>query len=433
MSLVPPEASGAYAAIASAVGPVADDFVAAGFRLYLVGGVVRDLLLDRHGAGDDVDATTDARPADIKRLLGPHASALWTQGERFGTIGATVGGKALEITTHRAESYDAASRKPDVAFGDDLRTDLSRRDFTINAIAIDAADGTLHDPFDGRRDLERRRLATPLDPHVSFSDDPLRMLRAARFVPRFELEVDPGLRAAVEEMAPRLEIVSVERCHDEFERLLALPDPSAGLAFLASTGLLPHFLPGLDAARSEEALAVAGSRGLPRRARRAALLMGDDRAADRLDHLRYSTAERRATLAIIDAVDVLAGASTGADASGAALDASLRRVVDATGDDARATIDLAGRLGRLDADAVTARFDELWAAGDLADLAPPLSGGDLIAELGLEPGPLVGRLVHRLRAHRLDVGPFDRAEGLRLAADWLAEAAPEQSRQPHRR
>ncbi|MGH1502909.1 MAG: CCA tRNA nucleotidyltransferase [Acidimicrobiales bacterium] len=427
MNLVAPASSGAYASIASAVAPVATDFVAAGFQLFLVGGVVRDLLLDRHGAGDDIDATTDARPADIKRLLAPHASALWTQGERFGTIGATVAGKALEITTHRAESYDATSRKPEVAFGDDLRTDLSRRDFTVNAIAIDAASGSLHDPFDGRRDLERRRLATPLDPHVSFSDDPLRMLRAARFIPRFDLDVDPALRAAVEEMAPRLDIVSVERCHDELERLLALPDPAAGLDFLVSTGLIPHLLPGFEPEGNEHCIAVAAAPSLAPRARRAALVMSDDLADERLAHLRYSAVEHRATLAIIRSLDALAGDE------GRVVDATLRHLVDTAGDDARDAIDLAGRLGLVDAPATIARLDELWALGDLADLEPPVSGGDLIAELGLEPGPAVGDLVRRLRRHRLDAGPFDRAEAIRLAAGWLDDGPTEPSPGAHRR
>ena len=158
--------------------PLADRFVAAGHHVYLVGGTVRDLLLGREITGD-YDLTTDALPAETKRLLEGWADAVWTQGERFGTIGARKGDRSYEITTHRAEAYHPDSRKPDVAFADAIEADLSRRDFTVNAMALALPDPHLVDPFDGALDLAAGRLRTPLSPAESFTDDPLRMLRAA--------------------------------------------------------------------------------------------------------------------------------------------------------------------------------------------------------------------------------------------------------------
>ena len=165
--------------------PIHDRFSAAGHSLYLVGGIVRDDLAGRDRASPDYDLTTDARPDAIKEMLGPIAEALWAQGEKFGTIGVKVGGEIFEITTHRADEYYESSRKPLVAFGDDVRDDLARRDFTVNAMAVDCADGSLVDPFGGAADLAAGVLRTPLSPDVSFSDDPLRMLRAARFIATF--------------------------------------------------------------------------------------------------------------------------------------------------------------------------------------------------------------------------------------------------------
>ena len=153
--------------------PVADAFAAAGHELYLVGGLVRDTLVVT-GDAHDIDCTTGARPPEITTLLRPFAAAMWTQGERFGTIGAQMDGSAVEVTTFRAEQYDPTTRKPNVSFGDDLVSDLARRDFTINAMAVSLHDGALHDPFDGRGDLGRGVLRTPLAPEVSFTDDPLR-------------------------------------------------------------------------------------------------------------------------------------------------------------------------------------------------------------------------------------------------------------------
>jgi len=201
----------------------------------------------------DFDATTDARPEQIKRLLSGWSDALWTQGERFGTIGARKGDRVYEITTHRAEAYHADTRKPDVEFSDDIEADLSRRDFTINAMALEVTSDspTLVDPFGGAADLLTRTLRTPLDPEISFSDDPLRMMRAARFIARLGMEPVPELVDAVRNMRDRLTIVSAERIRDELDKLIVVDSPTAGLWFLVETGLADHFLPELPAMRLE--------------------------------------------------------------------------------------------------------------------------------------------------------------------------------------
>ena len=237
---------------------LADAFASEGKRLYLVGGIVRDALLGRQRPTLDIDLTTDALPDDIERLIRQaRPKSLWLQGKRFGTVGATIVGpdgteRAVEITTHRSDEYEGSSRKPTVAFSTSLTADLSRRDFTVNAMAIDAQRPSeerveLLDPFAGASDLTAGVLRTPVDPDISFSDDPLRMLRAARFIAAFSLQPNDDLRDAVVRLGARLGIVSSERIQDEFTKLLLLPRPGQGLRFLAKTGLLVQFIPELDA------------------------------------------------------------------------------------------------------------------------------------------------------------------------------------------
>ena len=216
----------------------------------MVGGSVRDALLDR--AHSDVDLATDARPDEIEALVQGWAEHVWLQGQRFGTVGCERGGMRMEITTYRAEVYRPESRKPEVAYADDIETDLSRRDFTVNAMALRLPEPELVDPFGGAADLAARRLRTPLAPEVSFLDDPLRMLRAARFVAQFELTPDPEVITAIEEHRHRLEIVSAERIRDELSKLLLVDDPSAGLWLLTATGLSDEFVPELNQMRLEQ-------------------------------------------------------------------------------------------------------------------------------------------------------------------------------------
>ncbi len=239
-----------------ATAELAQRFAALGHRVYLVGGSVRDALLATNRESPplgDVDLTTDARPDEIEGVLRGWADAVWTQGERFGTIGARRGDQIYEITTHRAEAYVPDSRKPEVVFGDDLETDLSRRDFTINAMALQLPDMTLVDPFDGIADLAAGRLRTPLDPEVSFRDDPLRMLRAARFLAAYRLQPDPALVEAVRRGHERLGIVSAERIRDELDKLVMVAEsPSIGLRFIVETGLAQEFLPELPGLALEQ-------------------------------------------------------------------------------------------------------------------------------------------------------------------------------------
>ena len=244
-------------AVLEPVGPLAERFADAGHRLYLVGGIVRDLLADRP-VGRAQRPRPDHRrhgPSRSRRSSRPLAEAVWTQGERFGTIGCTIDGRDYEITTHRAEVYHPDSRKPEVEFATEIDADLSRRDFTVNAMALEVtADApTLIDPFDGVADLVGKVLRTPIDPDVSFSDDPLRMMRAARFIVVVRPDADRrscSRRSA--SMADRLEIVSAERIRDELCKLVVVPDPSAGLWFLHDNGLADVFLPELPAMRLEQ-------------------------------------------------------------------------------------------------------------------------------------------------------------------------------------
>lgn len=246
-----------FAPVLQEMEPLASLFRQAGHRLYLVGGTVRDLLLgDEAKPLDqmDFDATTTATPEETKKLVAGIADAVWTQGERFGTIGLKVGERVYEITTHRAEAYSPESRKPDVVFAPDIETDLSRRDFTINAMALELTGDApvLVDPYGGAADLMTRTLRTPLSPEESFSDDPLRMMRAARFIAQLQVVPEPGLTKAVTDMSERLSIVSMERVRNELDKLMVADRPSAGLWFLIDTGLVDSFFPEISAMRLEQ-------------------------------------------------------------------------------------------------------------------------------------------------------------------------------------
>ncbi len=220
-------------------------FESKGVPLYLVGGSVRDMIIGLKNEIYDFDYTTPAKPNEIEKIVGAWADAIWDQGRKFGTIGCKKNGISHEITTFRHDQYQSDSRKPEVAFGDSLEEDLVRRDFTINAIAYDLINHELIDPFNGQKDLEKRHLRTPTDPKVSFSDDPLRMMRAARFISKLNLTTDENLMAAIDSLKDRLKVVSVERIRDELNRLLTVEDPTEGLWFLVNTGLTDMFFPEL--------------------------------------------------------------------------------------------------------------------------------------------------------------------------------------------
>ena len=221
----------------------------AGFELSLVGGPVRDAFLGRKAP--DLDFTTDARPDDIIKVLKPYVDAHWDIGREFGTIGARVGDDQIEITTYRADKYEPESRKPEVAFGNSLDEDLFRRDFTINSMALRLPSKTFVDPFDGLKDLLAGVIRTPGKPEDSFSDDPLRMMRGARFASQLGFEIAPETFEAMVSMASRIEIISAERVRDEIVKLMLGANPRAGLTALVDSGLAQLVLPELPALKLE--------------------------------------------------------------------------------------------------------------------------------------------------------------------------------------
>jgi poly(A) polymerase len=228
---------------APAATDLAKQFKAAGFKLALVGGPVRDAILGR--LGNDLDFTTDALPKESEKILEKWADSVWDIGAAFGTVAGKKGEITVEITTYRSESYDSSSRKPDVEFGKSIEADLARRDFTINAMALELTTDqpTFIDLFNGVTDLQNKLIKTPGKPEDSFTDDPLRMMRAARFMSQLNFEVDPAIITAIKDMSARLEIISAERIRDEFTKIILSPSPRIGITLLVETGLANYFLP----------------------------------------------------------------------------------------------------------------------------------------------------------------------------------------------
>jgi poly(A) polymerase len=228
---------------APAATDLAKQFKAAGFKLALVGGPVRDAILGR--LGNDLDFTTDALPKQSEKILEKWADSVWDIGAAFGTVAGKKGEITVEITTYRSESYDSSSRKPDVEFGKSIEADLARRDFTINAMALELTTDqpTFIDLFNGVTDLQNKLIKTPGKPEDSFTDDPLRMMRAARFMSQLNFEVDPAIITAIKDMPARLEIISAERIRDEFTKIILSPSPRIGITLLVETGLANYFLP----------------------------------------------------------------------------------------------------------------------------------------------------------------------------------------------
>ena len=228
---------------APAATDLAKQFKAAGFKLALVGGPVRDAILGR--LGNDLDFTTDALPKQSEKILEKWADSVWDIGAAFGTVAGKKGEITVEITTYRSESYDPSSRKPDVEFGKSIEADLARRDFTINAMALELTteQPTFIDLFKGVTDLQNKLIKTPGKPEDSFTDDPLRMMRAARFMSQLNFAVDPAIITAIKNMSSRLEIISAERIRDEFTKIILSAAPRIGITLLVETGLADYFLP----------------------------------------------------------------------------------------------------------------------------------------------------------------------------------------------
>jgi poly(A) polymerase len=442
---------------------VAERFSAAGWQLYLVGGAVRDAIADPGVDPGDVelDFTTDAPPEEIEGLVRGWADAVWLQGKAFGTVGFLHHGLRNEITTHRAEVYRPDSRKPKVRFADDIETDLSRRDFTVNAMALRLPEVELIDPFGGLRDLAERRLRTPLSPDVSFADDPLRMMRAARFIARFGLAPEPDLVEAVGRLSGRLGIVSPERVRDELDKLLTLERPTDGLWFLCDTGLASEFLPELPALALEQdpihrhkdvlahTIAVVERASRDRVLRLAALLhdigkpatrrfgpggvsfhhhevVGARMARDRLRALRYPNDEVDVVTRLVELHLRFHTYRMGWT------DRAVRRYVR----DAGSLLDRLNELTRADCttrnaakaralarrmDELERRLDELRATEELDAMRPDLDGHQIMEQLQLPPGPEVGEARSFLLELRLDEGPLGEAEARRRLARWWEE------------
>ncbi|NNF54468.1 MAG: CCA tRNA nucleotidyltransferase [Acidimicrobiales bacterium] len=381
-------------------------FAAAGYELYLVGGAVRDQVLGLSEEGEDIDLTTNARPGEVLELLEPVATAIWRQGEKFGTIGATVEGRAVEVTTYRREIYSSESRKPDVGFGDDLETDLSRRDFTINAMARDVLTGEMVDPFGGHHDLVARRLRTPLSPEISFQDDPLRMLRAARFGARLGMSFDPLVRVAANDLAERMSIVSGERIFAELDRLLSLPNPGDGLRFLWDTGVMGSALgvatlPAFDRVRVS---AMAQQSPPDTGIRWAALVDFTGHTVEAAAaHLKMSSEHRRDLQALLtlQIPDSTAAAPLRAMLADHGKNLVIRAV---------ALNRILARVEHDRLDRFVSAFEQLTAAVSREDLEPPMSGDDVQEVLGIRPGPAVGAALNYLRDEAVKNGPLSRSE-----------------------
>ncbi len=394
-----------YTSVLDEIESLTSAFSSAGFELYLVGGIVRDLHLGAPVESLDFDLTTNARPSDIKTLVGPLSSAVWTQGERFGTIGCQVDGRPVEITTHRAESYVDTSRKPEVVFGDDITIDLSRRDFTLNAMAIHASTGELVDPFDGLGALEQRVLKTPIEPAVSFSDDPLRILRAARFITRYDLSVEPGVMTAGQELIDRMSIVSAERIRDEFDKLLSAPKPSAGLSFLEEVGAWPYVASAIEVSNLAAIGRELDSTPVDLTLRRAVVFSHcpDRDRTSVLSALRYSNDDSRGLRLLLAGFDVVRSGGQPLNA------ATLRRLIARVGLDNVAVVQQLIQVRDIPDRGLGELFEELQAIEDLSSLEPELTGAEVMDILDLQPGPEVGAAIGVLQERRFEEGPLDKA------------------------
>ncbi|MGC9378665.1 CCA tRNA nucleotidyltransferase [Streptomyces sp. MH13] len=461
------------------IAPVADDlarrFQEAGFSLALVGGSVRDALLGR--LGNDLDFTTDARPQDVLKILRPWADAVWEVGIAFGTVGAQKDARdgdtdrsfQIEVTTYRSEAYDRTSRKPEVSYGDSIEQDLVRRDFTVNAMAVALPEKKFIDPHGGLDDLAARVLRTPGTPEESFSDDPLRMMRAARFAAQLDFEVAPEVVAAMKDMAGRIDIVSAERVRDELNKLVLSSHPRKGLSLLVETGLADRVLPELPALRLErdehhrhkdvydhtlivleQAMALE-SEGPDLTLRLAALLhdigkprtrrfekdgrvsfhhhevVGAKMTKKRMTALKYSNELVKDVSRLVELHLRFHGYGTGEWT-----DSAVRRYVR----DAGPLLDRLHKLTRSDCttrnkrkasalsrayDGLEERIAQLQEQEELDAIRPDLDGNQIMDILGIQPGPAVGQAYKHLLELRLEHGPMGHEAAVAALKQWWDE------------
>lgn len=458
------------------VSRLATAFEAAGHEIALVGGPVRDAFLGR--PVNDLDFTTDATPDEILAIVKPIAEAHWDIGRAFGTIGARIAGETVEITTYRADAYDGASRKPEVVFGSSLEDDLTRRDFTVNALALRLPKLELVDPSGGVEDLVAKVLRTPAAPEQSFGDDPLRMLRAARFSAQLGFAVEPATEQAMTDLAAEIDRISAERVRDELTKLLLSRSPRSGIRLLVESGLAERVLPELPALSLErdehhrhkdvyehsltvldQAIDYEIERGVldsPDLILRLAALLHDigkpatrrfeaggavsfhhhdvvgaKLARKRLRALRFDNDTIAAVSRLIELHLRFFGYTDGAWS-----DSAVRRYVRDAGDQLErlhilARADVTTR-NRRKADQLAFAYDDLEERisvlaeeEELAAVRPELDGADIMRLLGIPPGPVVGEAYRYLLEVRLDEGPIGPdAATERLLAWWASREEP---------
>jgi poly(A) polymerase len=462
-------------------------FARHGHQLALVGGPVRDVFLDQRPAAD-LDLTTDATPDQVLAIVGSWADTVWTVGIAFGTVGLRKGDSVFEITTYRSEHYDRTSRKPDVRYGRSLEEDLARRDFTVNAMAARLPGYEIADPFGGFDALQEKVLRTPGPPEQSFSDDPLRILRAARFVAQLGFTIADDVRAAMTEMAPRLQIVSAERITAELTKLMLAPDPVSGIDVLVQTGVADQVLPEVSKLRMEadehhrhkdvyhhsltvlrQAIELEPRYGLEAdlTVRLAALLhdigkpatrslLPDGRVAFHHHEVVGAKMARRRLTALRFPNHIVRDVSRLVElhlrfhgyGEGEWTDAAVRRYVRDAGplltrlhvltraDCTTRNRARAERLARA-YDSLEERIDELSEQEELARIRPELDGHDIMRILGLTSGPLVGEARRYLLELRITRGPIGREQAAQELLRWAAsegisEPGPEPGDDPPR-
>ncbi|MCJ7726691.1 MAG: CCA tRNA nucleotidyltransferase [Acidimicrobiia bacterium] len=440
---------------------LAERFAAAGHDLYLVGGSVRDAMLGRIDPGTDLDYTTDARPEQIEEIVSKWADSVFTIGAQFGTIGAILGGITHEITTFRSEIYRDESRKPVVTFSDDIETDLSRRDFAVNAMALRLLpEPKMIDPHGGLVDMAAGELRTPLDPGISFGDDPLRMLRLYRFISTLGFKADPEATAAVMAMRERLAIISPERIRGELTRLLVGEHVGLGLEGLVASGLSEEFIPELAALATQHdplhrhkdvlahTIAVVAKTPADPIVRLAALfhdvgkpetrefgkgtvtfhhheVVGARLTRARMKELRFPKEETEQVARLVYLHMRPHTFKLGWT------DKAVRRYVR----DAGPLLDRLNALVRCDVttrnakrervilrriDELEERIADLRQREELDAIRPPIDGNRVMRFLGVNPGPLVGKAMGMLLEYRLDEGPYPEEKALELLTEWAA-------------